>query len=74
MDELNTVDCRGMRCPMPIVEAGKRLRAMDVGESVEIIATDPAFRADITAFCKHLKFTLTSLSEDNGEFKAIIEK
>lgn len=60
---MDTLNCCGMRCPMPIVEAGKALRALNPGECIKIEADDPAFKADITAFCEHLGHVLQELSE-----------
>ncbi|MFQ5827422.1 MAG: sulfurtransferase TusA family protein, partial [Dehalococcoidia bacterium] len=35
------LDCRGMRCPRPIVEMAKAMRRMGAGQVLELLATDP---------------------------------
>ncbi len=47
-----TVDCRGWRCPLPVIELAKRIRAVEVGEVVRVLADDPAAANDIPAWCR----------------------
>jgi len=47
-DEL---DCRGLRCPLPVLKTEKRLLQMKPGESVVVLATDPIAKIDIPLFC-----------------------
>lgn len=46
------LDCRGMRCPAPIIELARRYREVAVGESVGVVATDVAARVDVPAWCR----------------------
>ena len=46
-----TVDCRGLRCPLPVLKTEKRLLQMKPGESVVVLATDPIAKIDIPLFC-----------------------
>lgn len=46
------LDCRGMRCPLPVIELARRIDEVAVGEVVEVWATDPAARPDIAAWCR----------------------
>lgn len=39
-----------MRCPKPIVEISKRMRGLPAGDTLEVEADDPAFRADVEAW------------------------
>ena len=48
------LDCRGMRCPMPVVELGRRLAELPVGGVVGVVATDTAARVDVAAWCRML--------------------
>jgi tRNA 2-thiouridine synthesizing protein A len=47
-----TLDCRGWRCPLPVIELAKRISEVPVGGQVEVWATDPAARPDIAAWCR----------------------
>lgn len=46
------LDCRDLKCPMPIVKLAMALRGMAVGEEVLVEATDPAFLADVRAWSR----------------------
>lgn len=45
------VDARGLRCPMPLLKARKALSALQVGERLQVWATDPGAEADFKAYC-----------------------
>lgn len=46
-----TIDCRGMRCPLPIIALARRIGEIEPGEVVALLADDPAARADVPAWC-----------------------
>lgn len=46
------LDARGLRCPLPVIRLADRTRSADPGTVVEVLATDPAARADIPAWCR----------------------
>jgi tRNA 2-thiouridine synthesizing protein A len=45
------IDCRGLRCPLPVLKTEKRLGQMKAGTTVTVLATDPIARIDIPLFC-----------------------
>ena len=45
------VDARGLRCPLPVLRAGRELRAMRPGEVLRVLATDPMAAIDLPHFC-----------------------
>ncbi|AWB33512.1 sulfurtransferase TusA family protein [Orrella marina] len=47
-----TVDARGLACPLPILKAKKALSAMQSGDVLEVITTDRHAMRDFQAFCK----------------------
>lgn len=46
------LDCRGMRCPLPVIELGRRIGDVPAGAVVTVLADDPAAAADIPAWCR----------------------
>jgi tRNA 2-thiouridine synthesizing protein A len=46
------LDCRGQRCPLPILILARRIGEVEVGEVVQIEADDPAAAGDIAAWCR----------------------
>jgi tRNA 2-thiouridine synthesizing protein A len=51
-DQAQTLDCRGKRCPLPVIELARRIRVVPVGGTVTVLADDPAARLDIPAWCR----------------------
>ena len=46
------VDCRGMRCPLPVIELAKHIDEVAVGELVGVVSNDEAARVDVPAWCR----------------------
>jgi TusA-related sulfurtransferase len=46
------LDCRGLACPMPVVELGRRIGDVPVGSVVAVEADDVAARVDVPAWCR----------------------
>ena len=64
MEATQTLDAKGLNCPLPILKAKKSLKGMNSGEVLEILTTDPGSVADFDAFCKTTGNEL--LSSDTG--------
>lgn len=47
-----TLDCRGLRCPLPVIELAKAWPGVAVGETVELLSDDPAAASDVPAWCR----------------------
>jgi tRNA 2-thiouridine synthesizing protein A len=47
-----TLDCRGQRCPLPVIALARRLPALPIGEVLTVLADDPAAANDIPAWCR----------------------
>jgi tRNA 2-thiouridine synthesizing protein A len=45
------LDCRGRKCPLPVLKTEKRLAQMQPAASLTVLATDPIARIDIPLFC-----------------------
>ena len=46
------IDTRGLNCPLPILKAKKALAAMQTGQTLKVVATDPGSVRDFQAFAK----------------------
>jgi tRNA 2-thiouridine synthesizing protein A len=46
------VDSRGTRCPLPIIQTAKVLRDLIEGESLTLLADDPATKPDLHAWAR----------------------
>ncbi|HEU4332084.1 MAG TPA: sulfurtransferase TusA family protein [Lapillicoccus sp.] len=64
--EVVEVDARGLRCPVPVIRLGAVIRDLEPGSLVRLLATDPAARSDVAAFCRMRGHELVE-AVDDGE-------
>lgn len=69
-----TLDCTALMCPMPIVRVARAVKALNPGDTLEVTATDPAFEADIRAWCGKMKHELVEYTRRGEVFVAVIRK
>ena len=50
--ELQIVDARGLKCPLPVLKMEKRLAQLPAGARLAVLATDPMAKIDIPLHCK----------------------
>jgi tRNA 2-thiouridine synthesizing protein A len=49
---VTVLDCRGRRCPLPVIELARTLPEVEIGDVLRVLADDPAAAADIPAWCR----------------------
>ena len=69
-----SLDARGMNCPLPILRTKKALTNLGTGETLAVISTDPGSVKDMQAFCKQTGNELISSSANQGEFEFLIRR
>jgi len=47
-----TLDLRGLSCPMPLLKTKKALKGLKPGQILEVWGSDPGSKNDIPDFCK----------------------
>lgn len=67
------LDCRGMRCPEPIITLAKLARESGPGQLIEIQADDDAFPIDLKAWAKSAKAEVIELKNEQGLSRATIK-
>lgn len=68
------VDACGLQCPGPILKLKQAIDGMQLGEHLEMIATDAGFARDAQAWCNSTGNSLISNMEEKGKYTVIIEK
>ena len=46
-----TIDALGRKCPIPIIMLAERIREVAIGETIAVLADDPAAKSDLPAWC-----------------------
>ena len=59
-DDPKTLDATGLLCPLPVLKARKRLQALQTGETLTVIADDPAAIVDVPHFFSESGHVLVS--------------
>ncbi len=67
-------DCKGLMCPMPIVQLTKKMRSMKIGDELELLADDIGSKNDIPAWCQRTGNQLLDTREENGVYHFHIKK
>ncbi len=70
----HTLDTRGYNCPLPVLKTRRAMRDVAVGDTLTILATDPASVIDFKHFCNTTGNELVSWSEDDGVFTYVIRR
>jgi TusA-related sulfurtransferase len=46
------LDCRGLRCPLPVIRLANAIGDVPLGGVVAVVAGDQAARTDVPAWCR----------------------
>ncbi|KEK30033.1 MULTISPECIES: sulfurtransferase TusA [Shewanella] len=68
------LDALGLRCPEPVMMVRKTVRQMAQGETLLIIADDPATTRDIPSFCEFMDHTLIASETNQTPYQYLIKK
>ena len=68
------LDALGLRCPEPVMMVRKTVRGMQLGETLLIVADDPATVRDIPSFCRHMDHTLLASETTITPYRYLIRK
>ncbi len=69
-----TLDCRGLNCPIPVLKTKKAIDTMQLGQVLEMTATDPGSMPDMVAWSKQTGHELLDSRKENGLFIFLIRK
>ncbi|MBB1486761.1 sulfurtransferase TusA [Oceanospirillum sediminis] len=68
------LDTSGLMCPEPVMMLHGKVREMEKGDVLKVIATDPSTTRDIPKFCQFLGFPLLDQQQDGDVYVYFIEK
>jgi TusA-related sulfurtransferase len=69
-----TLDCLGLYCPEPVFKTRMELDEMKVGETLKVLADDPAAESDIKSLVKNLEQELVNVTKKGNEVQIVIRK
>jgi len=69
------LDATGLMCPEPVMMLHVKVKQMEPGQILRVLATDPSTTRDLKKFCTFLNFEFLSQNEDDkGVFEYLIKK
>lgn len=68
------LDTLGLRCPEPVMLIRARVRKMEEGETLLVIADDPATTRDIPSFCRFMDHELLAQQTERTPYQYLIQK
>ncbi len=69
-----TLDAKGLNCPLPVLKTKKALKGLNSGDTLEMFSTDPGSIKDIEALCRSGGDKLLESGEEGGIYRFLIER
>ncbi len=73
--DIETVDLRGYKCPLPVLKTRNRMRSLAEGERIEILTDDPLAGIDIPNYCNEYEQGLIEQEAGDGtDIRFVLER
>ena len=69
-----TLDCVGLFCPEPVFKTRMQLDEMEIGETLEVTADDPAAKSDIENLVENLGQEILESVQEGDVTRIILKK
>jgi tRNA 2-thiouridine synthesizing protein A len=69
-----TLDCRGLSCPMPLLKTKKTMKKLKPGQILEILGTDPGSKNDLPDYADKQGDEFLGMEEKSGYTRFLIKK
>jgi len=60
-----TLDTKGLLCPVPVLKTSAAIKEIQIGELLEVLATDPGSKPDLAAWARITGNELVAVEELN---------
>ena len=69
------MDLRGLTCPLPVMRTAKKMLTLTAGQTLRVLATDPATVSDFDAYARGSgNALLESKKTSGGDFEFLLKK
>jgi|TARA_B100000315_G_C14493469_1_gene548744 TusA-related sulfurtransferase len=69
-----SLDCRGLYCPLPIVKTTSEIKQLKQGNILEVVADDKGIKQDMPAWCESTGHEFLGIEEADGEIRVYVKK
>jgi tRNA 2-thiouridine synthesizing protein A len=74
VEPTTTLDCTGLQCPLPVIKTSQAIKSLEVGDVLELLATDPGVEPDLTAWTSRTGNELVSITKDGDVFHVLVRR
>lgn len=74
LQTVQTLDARGLNCPMPIVKTSQTIKTIESGQLLEVLATDPGSVKDFAAWSRTTGNELVEQTVDGGVYRFVLRR
>jgi tRNA 2-thiouridine synthesizing protein A len=74
MEIAETLDARGLLCPLPVLKLRKRMAPLASGACIELLADDPAAVIDVPHFCVESGHEFIDMRDGDGHQVYVVRK
>jgi len=68
------LDCIGLYCPMPVIRTKQEMDKLAIGETLEVLADDPAAEEDLKAWAKRTGQKILEIEKTTEGLRFLIKK
>ena len=68
------LDCSGMACPLPVIKTSQAIKKIELGQVLELLATDPGVEPDMKAWTGRTGNDLIGISKVGDVFHVLIRR
>ncbi len=68
------LDCIGLYCPIPVMRTREEMDKLTIGDTLEILADDPAAEADLKAWAKRTGQEIVTIEKTNEGLRFLVKK
>ena len=73
-DAAESLDLRGLKCPLPALLARRALKRSAPGTSIEVLADDPMAIVDVPHMCRSEGFEVVALERDGDSARMVLKR
>ena len=74
VDEYESFDLRGLKCPLPALMARRALLRIEPGTSIEVISDDPMAPIDVPPMCLQEGFEVISVTRAGAAARIVLRR
>jgi tRNA 2-thiouridine synthesizing protein A len=68
------LDCTGMSCPLPVIKTAQAIKGLEIGQVIELLATDPGVEPDMHAWTSRTGNELLGIERQGDVFHVLIRR